>query len=289
MRARIDDDAATLTAITRGVLCVVALLASAYPASAQLSLAPQRQASTGDDARQRELSTAREQQKRANELQEKLKADLAAIGQDRGKLNAAIDRDRRARSDRRDRHRNAERTLAAFDAREQGMRVSLQSRRGEIVEVLAALQRAGRRRRRLCWCVPRTPCSRCAPRCCSARWCRTCARARTSWPATSANWSRCGRPSPPSATAGERSRQAEDDQTRLAALVQERQKQAERHREGYAMRSASARSALAKQAESLQDLIAKMEQDVKAAAKAAAAATAGNAGRPATASRIWAL
>jgi len=62
-----------------------------------------------------------------------------------------------------------------------------------------------------------------------------------------------------------------DDSTRLAALVQERQKQqadTEKNMEAERQRAI----ALSKQTETLQDLIAKMEQDVKAAAKAAAAA-----------------
>ncbi|MCC6756114.1 MAG: peptidoglycan DD-metalloendopeptidase family protein, partial [Solirubrobacterales bacterium] len=62
-----------------------------------------------------------------------------------------------------------------------------------------------------------------------------------------------------------------EDRARLAALVQERQKTqtaAERDMEAERQRAV----ALAKQAETLQELIANMEQEVKAAAKAAAAA-----------------
>ncbi|MDB5652801.1 MAG: hypothetical protein JWQ94_414 [Tardiphaga sp.] len=119
------------------------------PAWAQVTAAPTQQASVPsvDIIRQREqeLEAARAQQKAAAELQDKLKADIAAFGQDRGKLNqqlidvAARVRGVEARID------NAEARLGPLDAREREIRGSLQARRSEIAEVLAALQRAGRR------------------------------------------------------------------------------------------------------------------------------------------------
>ena len=64
-----------------------------------------------------------------------------------------------------------------------------------------------------------------------------------------------------------------NDQRRLAALVDERQrKQSEAEKEVEAERRRAAE--LSKQAENLRDLIAKMEQDLRTAAKAAAAAAA---------------
>ncbi len=73
-----------------------------------------------------------------------------------------------------------------------------------------------------------------------------------------------------------------NDQTRLAALVDERQKkQADIEKD---VEAEGARAvALAKQAVDLQGLISKMEQDAKSAAKAAAAANqqAGGKGDPA--------
>ena len=95
--------------------------------------------------REQELEAARAQQKSAAELQEKLKADIAAIGQDRSKLNQQlIDIAARVRGVE-TRIGDAEARLRPLDAREQQIRSSLDSRRSEIVEVLAALQRAGRR------------------------------------------------------------------------------------------------------------------------------------------------
>jgi septal ring factor EnvC (AmiA/AmiB activator) len=70
-----------------------------------------------------------------------------------------------------------------------------------------------------------------------------------------------------------------DDQTRLAALIDERQRQQAAMEKDMAAESARA-IALARQVDDLQGLIAKMEQDVKTAAKAAA--TANQQGTPAS-------
>ena len=94
--------------------------------------------------REQELEAARERRKRA-EPQEKLKAEIAAIGQDRTKLNQQlIDTAANVRSVE-TKIDEAEARLRPLNGREQQMRASLDSRRAEIVEVLAALQRAGRR------------------------------------------------------------------------------------------------------------------------------------------------
>ena len=118
------------------------------PAAAQVAAATQQATAPSPDAikqREQELEAARAQQKSAAELQEKLKADIAAIGQDRSKLNQQlIDIAARVRGVE-TRIGDAEARLRPLDAREQQIRSSLNSRRSEIVEVLAALQRAGRR------------------------------------------------------------------------------------------------------------------------------------------------
>ena len=105
---------------------------------------------------------------------------------------------------------------------------------------------------------------------------------RKRWPPISASSSTCARPSrasaiawPPTATS------LRTDQTRLAALIDERQrKQADIEKD---IEAEGARAvALAQQVDNLQGLISKMEQDVKSAAKAAAAAQqSGNRADPA--------
>ena len=127
------------------------LIAMPLASAVAQSTTPQQQAAAAaasPDAikqREQELEAAREQQKKAAELQEKLKADIAAIGQDRSKLNQQlIDIAGQVRSVE-TRIDDAEARLRPLDGREQEIRGSLDSRRAEIVEVLAALQRAGRR------------------------------------------------------------------------------------------------------------------------------------------------
>ncbi len=107
-----------------------------------------RRKPTSSDAikqREQELEAARNEQKRAADLQQKLKADIAAIGQDRSKLNQQlIDIATQVRTVE-TRISDAEGRLRPLDGREAQIRASLDSRRSEVVEVLAALQRAGRR------------------------------------------------------------------------------------------------------------------------------------------------
>src|SRR5215217_4672193 len=130
------------------VLSATFIAATLSPAAAQ-SAAPTQQATAGSPdvikQREEELEATREQQRKAAELQQKLKADIAAIGQDRSKLNQQlIDIAAQVRSVE-IRIGETEGRLRPLDSREQQVRASLDSRRSVIVEVLAALQRAGRR------------------------------------------------------------------------------------------------------------------------------------------------
>src|SRR5258708_20077233 len=122
--------------------------ATASCANAQVATSMQQAAAPSPDAiqqREQELEAARAQQKSAADLQEKLKAEIAAIGQDRSKLNAQlIDIAARVRGIETSID-DAEARLRPLDAREAQIRGSLDSRRSEITEVLSALQRAGRR------------------------------------------------------------------------------------------------------------------------------------------------
>src|ERR1700675_1036441 len=121
---------------------------SLLPAAAQVAASTPQATSASPDAikqREQELEATRAQQKSAAELQEKLKADIAAIGQDRSKLNQQlIDIAAQVRGVETS-IVDAEARLRPLDTREQQIHGSLDSRRSEIVEVLAALQRAGRR------------------------------------------------------------------------------------------------------------------------------------------------
>jgi septal ring factor EnvC (AmiA/AmiB activator) len=129
-------------------MTILPAAAQVLPAAAQVAGSPPETTATSPDAikqREQELEDTRAQQKSAAELQQKLRADIAAIGQDRSKLNQRlIDIAGQVRGVE-TRIGDAEVRMRPLDTREQQIRSSLDSRRAEIVEVLATLQRAGRR------------------------------------------------------------------------------------------------------------------------------------------------
>ena len=95
--------------------------------------------------RDQELEAIRAEQSKAAETEARLKAEIAAIADDRRKLNQQlIDTTSRVR-DIEGRIAATEFRLQPLDASERALRQSLDTRRGTIVEVLAALQRIGRK------------------------------------------------------------------------------------------------------------------------------------------------
>jgi murein hydrolase activator len=272
--------------IPLSVALLSGLVAMPLASAVAQSTTPQQQAAAAAASpeaikqREQELEAAREQQKKAAELQEKLKADMAAIGQDRSKLNQQlIDIAGQVRSVE-TRIDDAEARLRPLDGREQEIRGSLDSRRAEIVEVLAALQRAGRRTPPALLVRPED----------ALQSLRTAMLLGAVVPELRGRAERLTADLTELVTlrktiADERdalSRDRDkwkDDQVRLAALVEERQRQQSAIEKG--MEAEGARAiALSRQVDSLQGLIAKMEQDLKSAAKAAA--TASLQGAPAT-------
>src|SRR2546421_1724046 len=246
------------------------------PAVAQVAGPTQQTTAASPDAikqREQELEATRAQQKSAAELQEKLKAEIAAIGQDRAKLNSQlIDVAAQVRGVE-GRIGDAEARLRTLDSREAQVRGSLDSRRSEIVEVLAALQRAGRRTPPALLVRPED----------ALQSLRTAMLLGSVVPELRALAEKLVGDLGELVTlrktiATERDKLAVDrdklgdDQTRLAALVEERQrKQSSVEKD---MEAEGARAvALSRQVDSLQGLIGKMEQDLKSAAKAAAAAS----------------
>ncbi|SHL33516.1 murein hydrolase activator EnvC family protein [Bradyrhizobium lablabi] len=269
-----------LVLLSAGLLSLISLLSltslAVAPAAAQVAApSPQAAAVSPDIIKQREqeLEAAREQQRKTTELQQKLKADIAAIGQDRSKLNQQLIDIAAGVRGVETRIVDAEARLRPLDAREQQIRASLDSRRSEIVEVLAALQRAGRR----------------TPPALLVRPEDALQSLRTAMLLGSAVPELRGRAEKLSSDLGElvalrktiaterdalaRDRdRSKDDQVRLAALVDERQRQQSAIEKDMEAEGARAIT-LSKQVDSLQGLIAKMEQDVKSAAKAAATAS----------------
>ena len=245
------------------------------PATAQNTAPPVQNAAATPEAikqRSQELEAARLEQTRAAEQQAKLKAEIAAIGADRSKLNEQLidvaDKVREVE----DRVDEAETRLQPLDAREREIRASLISRRSEVVEVLAALQRAGRRTPPALLVRPED----------ALQSLRTAMLLGAVVPELRTRAAKLANDlgelvALRKMITGERDRLAvnrdslKGDQTRLAALIDERQRQQasiERDMEAEGARAI----ALSRQADSLQGLIAKMEQDVRSAAKAAAAA-----------------
>jgi murein hydrolase activator len=267
-----------ISAVSLSVLLLSASFAAASlsPAVAQSAAPAQQATAVSPDAikqREEELEATREQQRKAAELQQKLKADIAAIGQDRSKLNQQlIDIATQVRNVE-TRIGETEANLRPLDSREQAVRASLDSRRSEIVEVLAALQRAGRR----------------TPPALLVRPEDALQSLRTAMLLGSVVPELRGRAEKLAADLGElvnlRQRIAtkrdelardrdrlKDDSVRLAALVEERQRKQSAIEKDVEAEGARAIN-LSRQVEGLQGLITKMEQDLKSAAKAAATAS----------------
>jgi septal ring factor EnvC (AmiA/AmiB activator) len=132
MRAseRFTDSSRALAAML-GLALVIAT-----PAHPQSALDALRQ-------RDQELEAIRSEQKKAADVQAKLKDEIEAIGADHRKLNQAlIDGAARLR-DTEERIVETEGRLKPLDDSERSLRQSLQGRRATIAEVLAALQRIG--------------------------------------------------------------------------------------------------------------------------------------------------
>ena len=126
----------------RKLFAMVAACALALPIGAASAQKP-----TLDDVRQRdqELDAVRAEQRKALESQKALRDEINAIGEDRRKLNQAlIDTAAGIRSVE-GRVAGTETRLQQLIDSEASIRKSLDGRRAVIVEVLAALQRIGRR------------------------------------------------------------------------------------------------------------------------------------------------
>src|SRR5262249_4257435 len=112
------------------------------------------QAPTGNEAtgrdeqkaqRERDLEAVREAQQRAAEAESALKSEIEAISEDRGKLNNALIETATNIRTLEARIVASEGRIKTLDENDRTIRRSLDERRTVIAEVLAALQRIGRR------------------------------------------------------------------------------------------------------------------------------------------------
>ncbi len=117
---------------------------SAQSALAQSTRGPVKPFTTGRQPDQ-ELDSVRDEQRKSLEAQQRLTTENSALADERRRLNQAlIDSASKIRATE-DRIAAMEDRLREFDGSEGNIRKSLDSRRTQIAEILAALQRIGRR------------------------------------------------------------------------------------------------------------------------------------------------
>ncbi len=155
-RTMANESCAALRLLRRGCLAAgfgaVAVFGLTYwegIAFAQSSSRPDQRA--GADAaaarasRQQELETLEAERKKSEEAAAKLKAEVSAIGEDRRKLNQALIATAARIRDIEQRMSAGENRIRKLESDAERVRASLESRRTETAELLAALQRMGRR------------------------------------------------------------------------------------------------------------------------------------------------
>lgn len=123
---------------------LLACLAAATPARAD-PVSPADRAEAERRERQRELEAVRADMARAAAARTRIEAEIETMRADRAALiRSAIETAARVREGE-ERVADSEARLAGLDRRQAAIRASLQERRGLIAEVLASLQRMGRR------------------------------------------------------------------------------------------------------------------------------------------------
>jgi murein hydrolase activator len=252
----------------RAAMCAWALAVTVAAAVAGPALA---QKASVDTIRQRdqELEALRGQQKQSQEAETRLKAEIATLGEDRRKLNQSLIDTAARMQDVEARVSATETRLKELAQSEDGLRLSLSGRRRVITEVLAALQRMGRRPPPAMMVRPEDALE-------SVRTAMMLGAVlpdmRAETEGLAANLAELVR------VRGESLREREnlsrdyaalaDDKVRMTALVTERQKrqsEVEQALDGERQRA----QALARQASTLADLIAKLEQSLDNATRAA--------------------
>jgi septal ring factor EnvC (AmiA/AmiB activator) len=223
-------------------------------------------------ARERELEAARAEQKRAAEHEARLRADIESFGNDRRKLNADLIATATRMREVEARLSATEGRVAPLEDQEGKLRQSLNDRRDVIAEVLAALQRMGRRPPPALLVSPDD----------AAKTVRSAIvlgavvpemRAEADRLATDLNQLQKLRTD----IAGERTKltadlkSLSDDQTRMTLLIEERRKQQIDSEQALDQQRALA-GVLAKQVDNLKDLVTRLEQGLDSAARAAKSA-----------------
>jgi septal ring factor EnvC (AmiA/AmiB activator) len=255
-----------------GAFLLAANLA-AHTQTSDVAVAPEAQRG----ARQEELDKVQAEQKRNADIAAKLKAELDAIGEDRRKLSQLLIGTAANIRSVEDRIAGTERRLGALSGNEDTIRRSLSSRRAVIAEVLAALQRLGRRPPPALLVSPEDALQSVRAAILLGAVLPDMKVEVDTLVADLAELVRVR-----TEIAAEREVLGRDlaalsqERTRMTVLVQERQrKQTETEKALEAERGRAVQ--LARQADNLKDLISRIEQDIASSARAAAAAQAGTA------------
>ena len=256
-------------------VCAAATLVAAATAAAQttapangVTVAPE----AAKGAREEELSRLQAEQKKSADFTAKLKAEIDALGEDRKKLTQALLAAAANARAVEDRISASEARLTTLSTSEETIRRSLGSRRAVIAEVLAALQRLGRRPPPALLVNPED----------ALQAVRAAILLGAVLPDMKievdtlvADLSELVRVR--SDIDAEREGLGRDlaalsqERTRMTVLVQERQRKQTEAEKAFDAEKARA-AQLARQADSLKDLIAKLEQEIASAARAAGAA-----------------
>jgi septal ring factor EnvC (AmiA/AmiB activator) len=239
---------------------------------AQVDAKPELKGGLDNDilkAREQELAAIRAEQKRTTENEARLRAEIEAIGSDRRKLNTDLIGTASRLREVETRLSATETRVAPLEDQEQALRRSLNERRGTISEILAALQRMGRRPPPALLVSPED----------AAQALRSAIVLGAFVPDLRDRAERLTADLGALQTlrrdiAAERSKLAadlktlSDDQQRMVLLVAERQKQQAESEKALELSRVQA-GTLARQAESLTDLVARLEQGLDNAARAA--------------------
>ena len=220
-------------------------------------------------AREQELAAIRAEQQRAAENEARLRSEIETLGTDRRKLNTDLIGTAARMREVEARLAASEARVAPLEDRERALRQSLNERRGTIAEILAALQRMGRRPPPALLVSPED----------AAKSLRSAIVLGAFVPelrgrAEQLSADLASLQTLRSDIAGERSKLTADlktladDQQRMTLLVAERQKQQAESEQALDQTRIQA-TTLARQVESLADLVARLEQGLDNAARAA--------------------
>jgi septal ring factor EnvC (AmiA/AmiB activator) len=243
-------------------------------AAAPASQAGANEPAAAKAAREQELETLRAEQQRAADSEARLRREVESIGEDRRKLNEALIGTAARLRGVEERIYVAEGRLKSLEDKERAVRKSLYSRRGVIVEILAALQRIGRRPPPAIMVAPED----------ALQAVHTAMLLGAVLPEMRAEAQALAVDLAELVRLRQRIAKERDDlsinfaaltleRQRMSLLVDERQRKqgaAEAALEAERQRAAT----LARQADNLKDLIAKLERDVGSSARAAEAARA---------------